>query len=211
MRSGGAHLTANAPAIPPPGAVAEANAGAQGRLNGKGSGSPPAGHAMMRSASKYATPGAGSGNDPGSPPMTGSAHRLGGEDLPVAYDDAPLRRFHARVVAASFGGVFSDGFGLGIIGLVLSLAASDLRLTPTGLGLLGGAALGGLFGGALLGGVVVDRVGRRPVFAYNMLFLCVLSALQFLVTTVAELFVLRLAIGFLLGTDYVVSKALLTT
>jgi putative MFS transporter len=41
-----------------------------------------------------------------------------------AYDDAPLRPFHLRVAAASFGGVFSDGFGLGIIGIALAAAPS---------------------------------------------------------------------------------------
>jgi len=33
------------------------------------------------------------------------------------YDEAPLRPFHLRVAIGSAGGVFSDGFGLGIIGI----------------------------------------------------------------------------------------------
>jgi MFS transporter, putative metabolite transport protein len=128
----------------------------------------------------------------------------------VEYDDAPLRPFHAAVAAASSGGVFSDGYGLGIIGISLSLAAPQLRLSPAWMGLLGGAALFGLFAGALLTGPAADRFGRRPFFAYNMALLAVLSLLQFTVKSAAELLALRLAIGFLLGTDYVVSKALLT-
>jgi putative MFS transporter len=128
----------------------------------------------------------------------------------VPYEDMPLGRFHLRVAVASTGGVFSDGFGLGIIGIALGLATSELRLDPLWLGLLGGAALAGLFLGALLTGLWADRHGRRPVFAYNMLLLALLSALQYFVRSPPELLVLRLAIGFLLGTDYVVSKALLT-
>src|SRR5450432_965592 len=46
----------------------------------------------------------------------------------VEYDDASLRPFHAAVAAASSGGVFSDGYGLGIIGISLSLAAPQLQL-----------------------------------------------------------------------------------
>jgi putative MFS transporter len=130
--------------------------------------------------------------------------------VPVAYDDAPLRRFHLRVAAASTGGVFSDGFGLGIIGIALTAATPDLGLTPVWLGLLGGGSLAGLFAGALLTGPFADRFGRRPVFAANMALLAVLSALQFFVASSGELLALRLAIGFVLGTDYVVSKALLT-
>ena len=75
------------------------------------------------------------------------------------------------------------------------------------LGLLGGASLFGLFAGALLTGPAADRFGRRHIFAYNMALLAALSLLQGLAATAPQLLLLRLAIGFLLGTDYVVSKA----
>lgn len=132
------------------------------------------------------------------------------QDAVHTYDDAPLRPFHLRVAVASFGGVFSDGFGLGIIGIALGLATPALQLTPLWLGLLGGASLAGLFFGALFTGPVADRHGRRPVYANNMLLLGLLSALQFFVQSAPQLLILRLLIGFMLGTDYVVSKALLT-
>src|SRR6266478_717694 len=126
------------------------------------------------------------------------------------YDEAPLRLFHLRVAIGSAGGVFSDGYGLGIIGISLSRAAPLLGLSPVWMGLLGGASLLGLFAGALLTGPAADRFGRRPIFAYNMAVLAGLSLLQGLTDSRATLLALRLAIGFLLGTDYVVSKALLT-
>jgi MFS transporter, putative metabolite transport protein len=128
----------------------------------------------------------------------------------VEYDEAPLRLFHLRVAIAGSGGVFSDGYGLGIIGISLSRAATHLALTPVWMGLLGGASLFGLFAGALLTGPTADRFGRRPIFAYNMAILAALSLLQGLADSAVALLVLRLMIGFLLGTDYVVSKALLT-
>ncbi len=127
----------------------------------------------------------------------------------VDYDDAPLRVFHLRIAVASCVGVFSDGYGLGIIGISLSRAPAQLGLNPAWLGLLGGASLFGLFAGALLTGPAADRFGRRPIFAWNMALLAALSLLQGLTTTAPQLLVLRLGIGFLLGTDYVVSKALL--
>jgi MFS transporter, putative metabolite transport protein len=134
----------------------------------------------------------------------------GATEAAVNYDDAPLRLFHLRVAVASGGGVFSDGYGLGIIGISLSRAPPQLGLSPVWLGLLGGASLFGLFAGALLTGPAADRFGRRPIFAYNMALLAALSLLQGLAATAPQLLLLRLAIGFLLGTDYVVSKALLT-
>src|ERR1700676_5055375 len=128
----------------------------------------------------------------------------------VDYDGATLRLFHIRVAVASCGGVFSDGYGLGIIGISLSRAAPQLGLSPVWMGLLGGASLFGLFAGALLTGPAADRFGRRPIFAYNMAILGALSLLQGLTDSAAQLLALRLGVGFLLGTDYVVSKALLT-
>lgn len=127
----------------------------------------------------------------------------------MAYEDVPLRGFHVRVAIASIGGVFSDGYGLGIIGVSLGLATPALKLNALWLGLLGGASLAGLFLGALVAGVAADHFGRRLIFASNMAFLAGCSLLQFLVSSRAELLVLRLAIGFLLGTDYAVSKSLL--
>lgn len=128
----------------------------------------------------------------------------------IAYDDVPLARFHYRVALASTGGVFSDGFGLGIIGTALASAAPVLLPTPVWNGLLGGASLAGLFIGALLTGPVADHLGRRRIYASNMAVLGVLSVAQYFAGSSATLFALRLAIGFVLGTDYVVSKALLT-
>src|ERR1700704_2763453 len=96
----------------------------------------------------------------------------------VDYDDAPLRLFHLRTAVASSGGVFSDGYGLGIIGISLSHAAPRLGLSPVWMGLLGGASLLGLFAGALFTGPTADRFGRRPIFAYNMAILAGLSLLQ---------------------------------
>lgn len=127
-----------------------------------------------------------------------------------SYEEAPLRPFHLRVTIASFGGVFCDGAELGIVGMALGSATPALGLTPLWLGLLGGASLFGLFLGALLTGPLADRHGRRPIYAWNMLLLGLASAAQLFVQSPAQLLVIRLFIGVLLGTDYVVSKALLT-
>lgn len=140
----------------------------------------------------------------------GSSYGACAEEASIDYDDAPLRPFHFRICIASTGGVFADGFGLGIIGIVLNLAAPQLGLSAVWLGLIGGASLAGLFAGALLTGLAADHFGRRPIFAYNMVIAGALSLLQFMIVSSTELLLLRLAIGFLLGTDYVVSKTLLT-
>src|SRR5262249_43582509 len=67
----------------------------------------------------------------------------------------------------------------------------------------------GLFVGALLTGPLIDRRGRRPVYASNMFLLALVSALQYFAANFAMLLALRVGIGLLLGSDYVVSKAML--
>jgi MFS transporter, putative metabolite transport protein len=127
-----------------------------------------------------------------------------------AYDDAPLRLFHVRVVISCTGGYFSDGFALGIIGVAISAATVQLRLTPIWNGLLGGGSLAGLFFGALLTGPAADRFGRRKIFLLAMGLSAAISLAQGFINSAGQLLVLRLLLGFLLGADYVVSQAILT-
>lgn len=126
------------------------------------------------------------------------------------YEDSPLRPFHIRVAIGCAGGYFSDGYGLGIVGIALAAATPHLRLTPVWEGLLGGGSLAGLFVGALLTGSRADRLGRRPIFIYTMALLAISSLAQGLVTSPWQLLALRLILGLSLGADYVVSQAMLT-
>lgn len=129
---------------------------------------------------------------------------------PVAYEDAPLTKFQIRVTVAGTGGQFSDGFILGIIGIVITASTGALGLTPLWVGLLGAATLAGLFVGAIATGPIADRIGRRGIFAWDMLIFAALSAIQFFIESPWQLLVLRLLIGVVLGADYVVSKSLVT-
>ncbi|MGK0149625.1 MFS transporter [Pseudomonas putida] len=102
--------------------------------------------------------------------------------------------------------MMSDGYILGIIGIATNVAAPALKLDALWLGLIGAGSLAGLFIGSLLGGAVVGRIGRRSVFAWDMLLFALLSALQFFVTDALQLLLVRLALGVVLGIDYVVVK-----
>lgn len=126
------------------------------------------------------------------------------------YEDIPLNRFHIRVAIAGSGGQFSDGFVLGIIGIVLASAREDLHLTPLWIGLLGAATLTGLFLGAVITGPIADRIGRSPIFRFDMLIIACLSVSQFFIGEAWQLLAIRLVIGLVLGADYVVSKTLVT-
>jgi MFS transporter, putative metabolite transport protein len=127
----------------------------------------------------------------------------------VAFEDAPFQRAHWKVATGATAGYVSDGYTLGVVGIALAGAQTQLSLTPAWLGALGGASLVGLFLGALVSGSIADRYGRRAIYAYNMLGFVSLSLLQLWVQTAAQLLLIRFLLGLVLGTDYVVCKVLL--
>src|SRR5258708_4960980 len=90
------------------------------------------------------------------------------------------------------------------------MASVSLHLTPLWMGLLGAASLAGLFLGSIFAGPIADKYGRRTIFAFDMLLFAIISAAQYFVTSPAQLLVLRLLLGLILGADYVVSKSLVT-
>ena len=79
-----------------------------------------------------------------------------------------MTRAHWKLVTGATAGYISDGYTLGVVGIALASAQSQLALTATWLGAIGSSSLAGLFVGALLSGWGADRWGRRPIFAYNM-------------------------------------------
>jgi len=125
----------------------------------------------------------------------------------IPFEEAPFRFFHFHVAFSAAGGEVADGFELGIIGIALSMAVVPLHLTAVWLGILGAAAMVGLFIGSVLTGVIVDRYGRFYIYGYNMLCMAIVSGCQFFATKPWELLVLRLLLGMVLGTDWVVAKA----
>ncbi|MFJ2684390.1 MFS transporter [Pseudomonas sp. NPDC087342] len=126
----------------------------------------------------------------------------------VNFEDAPASLFHWRVAIAGTGGQFSDGFVLGIIGLALTLAAPQLHLDAFWMGILGAASLAGLCVGSLFAGALVDKIGRKMLFNYDMVLFAVISISQFWVEHAWHLLIIRVLLGLTLGLDYVVSKAL---
>jgi len=133
-----------------------------------------------------------------------------GHEPHLAYEEAPVTRFHAFVAAVSAGGLFSDGYALGTIGVALSIARHSLHLNALWLGILGSASLAGLFLGSLFLGPLADRIGRRPLFVPTMAVFSIVSLLQFFVRTGEQLLVLRLLLGLMLGVDYVACSTVLS-
>ncbi|MFI0978912.1 MFS transporter [Streptomyces sp. NPDC021093] len=141
---------------------------------------------------------------------TPAARPRDGAALAPSLDAAPLRPFHLRVTATTFGANFSDGYALGMIGAVLATLTDARHLSGVWQGLLGASALIGLFFGSIVLGRVGDIIGRQKLYIYNFVLITVASALQFWAKDPAVLFTLRVLIGFGLGADYAVGPTMLS-
>ncbi len=127
----------------------------------------------------------------------------------VPVDEAPLNRLVALVAIAAFGGIFVDGYILGVIGGAVGPASAELGLSALGQGLIASSALIGIFVSGLFFGRVADRFGRKPVFFWNLVGFFVLSLAQLFVSGTWDLVALRLGLGLLIGVEYAVGTALL--
>jgi MFS transporter, putative metabolite transport protein len=123
---------------------------------------------------------------------------------------AAKRRFLIRLTAVLCGGMFLDGYILGIIGPVIGTIATDLQFSALGEGLIAAAALMGIFIGSPLGGWLGDKFGRKPLFMADMALFCIASALQFFVDSAWQLFLVRLLMGIAIGAEYSIGWPLMT-
>jgi MFS transporter, putative metabolite transport protein len=122
---------------------------------------------------------------------------------------AAKRRFLARLLFVLAGGMFLDGYILGIIGPVIDTIQTDLGVSTLWEGLIGAAALFGIFIGSPLGGWLGDKFGRKPLFMADIALFCISSALQFVVDSPSQLFVVRLLMGVAIGAEYSVGWPLM--
>ncbi|MFC7596527.1 MFS transporter [Terrabacter sp. GCM10028922] len=122
-----------------------------------------------------------------------------------------------RLVAVLIGGMFLDGYILGIIGPVTSDMTADLGLSPLWVGLIAAGPLFGIFIGSPLGGWATDKWGRKPLFLIDMgLFVIASSlqffagALQFFADSAVQLFLVRLLMGVAIGGEYSIGWPLMS-
>lgn len=137
----------------------------------------------------------------------------GGDHAPdgtVLLDDLPLSSFHLRVTAYTTGGMFCDGYILGMIGVALAVWAPQAGLGAVWVGVIGASALLGIFLGALVFGPITDRVGRQTMYLADLVLFIVGSVLQFFISEPWQLAVLRVVMGIAIGADYAIGAALLS-
>jgi MFS transporter, putative metabolite transport protein len=127
------------------------------------------------------------------------------------------RRFMTRLVAVLIGGMFLDGYILGIIGPVTSVMKADLGISDLWMGLIAAGPLFGIFFGSPLGGWATDKFGRKPLFLLDMGLFVIASGLQFVAGTAQffvgsalQLFVVRFLMGVAIGGEYSIGWPLMS-
>ncbi|MDP9697071.1 UNVERIFIED_ORG: putative MFS transporter [Arthrobacter globiformis] len=137
-------------------------------------------------------------------------------DTPISKETSSKfkRRFMVRLVAVFIGGMFLDGYILGIIGPVAGSMRSDLQLDALSLGMIAAGPLAGIFVGSPLAGWATDKFGRKPMFLVDMALFVVVSAAQFFVTSgdgaVIQLAIIRFFMGVAIGGEYSIGGPLLS-
>ncbi len=124
----------------------------------------------------------------------------------TALDDAKLKRVHWKIWFLSAMGVFLDGFDLFIIGVALPLIVHQMNVTKTGIGLIGAAAPLGAMVGAFTLGRFTDKLGRKAMYLFDLIFFVVFAGLSALAWNWISLLVFRLLLGIGIGADYPISS-----
>lgn len=125
-------------------------------------------------------------------------------------DDAPVTRFHRKLLIACCGGPFLDGYIISLIGVAMVGFLAEIPASPVELGLIGASGLIGIFFGATVFGALTDKIGREKMYALDLTVLVVGCALTAFVGTAWQLIVLRFIIGLAIGADYPIATSLLT-
>lgn len=126
-------------------------------------------------------------------------------------DEKPFSRFHVLAMLTTGMGVFTDGYDLSSIGLVLPLCLASFgvdKMTGFQTGLLTGSALVGSVVGALLFGWLAQK-GRKRFYGIDVGIMAAAAAVQAFAPNLWTLIAIRFVLGVGVGADYVLSPTIM--
>jgi putative MFS transporter len=135
------------------------------------------------------------------------AARLDVEDVLRA---GGLSRFHRRAVLVTGSAWTFVAMEILLIGFVQVVFAAKWNLNGTWQGLINSSALAGSLAGSLLLGRLADRIGRRTIFQYAILWYAVFTALTATAWGPWSVMTFRFLAGIGLGALLVVDPSMLT-
>jgi len=126
-------------------------------------------------------------------------------------DEKPFSRFHLLAMFTTGMGVFTDGYDLASIGIVLPLVLTSFGIDHiSGLmsGLLTGSALVGSVFGAILFGFLAQK-GRKRFYGIDVAIMAAAAAAQVFAPNLWVLIAIRFVLGIGVGADYVLSPTIM--
>ncbi len=127
-----------------------------------------------------------------------------------ALDNATLSKAHWKVWFLSAMGIFLDGFDLFIIAVALPFIIHTYHPTPAMAGLVVTAAPIGCIFGASVVGRFTDRLGRKMILLFNLVFFVIFAGLTAFAWDITSLIIFRFLLGIGIGADYPVSSTYIT-
>jgi MFS family permease len=126
-------------------------------------------------------------------------------------DEQPLKRFHLRAMITTGMGVFTDGYDLSSIGVVLPLVLASFgiaHISSLATGMLAGSALVGAAFGAVLFGFLAQS-GRKTFYGIDVTLMAVAAVAQIFANDLWSLIAIRFVLGIGVGADYVLSPTIM--
>jgi MFS family permease len=126
-------------------------------------------------------------------------------------DEQPLKRFHLRAMITTGMGVFTDGYDLSSIGVVLPLVLASFgiaHISSLASGMLAGSALVGAAFGAVLFGALAQS-GRKTFYGIDVTLMAIAALAQIFANDLYTLIAIRFVLGIGVGADYVLSPTIM--
>jgi MFS family permease len=126
-------------------------------------------------------------------------------------DEKPFSRFHLLAMFTTGMGVFTDGYDLSSIGIVLTQASHSFgiaKLSALQSGFLTGSALVGSVIGASIFGALAQK-GRKRYYGVDVGLMAIAAAAQGFAPGLWSLIAIRFVLGIGVGADYVLSPTIM--
>jgi MFS family permease len=126
-------------------------------------------------------------------------------------DEQSFTRFHWLALFTTGMGVFTDGFDLSSIGLVLPLVLTSFgiaKITSLQSGMLAGSALIGAGVGAVIFGALAQN-GRKRFYGLDVTLMAIMALAQAFAPNLWSLICIRFILGIGIGADYVLSPTIM--
>jgi putative MFS transporter len=120
----------------------------------------------------------------------------------------PFGRWHKKLIAVGFIGVFFDAADFVMFGSALPVIAKEFGLNPQEAGLLATVGLAGAFVGALFWGTISDYIGRKTAFQATVAIFAAFTGLMAICANATTMGISRFIANFGLGGEVPVTTTL---